>query len=178
MRAKALAFLTLSVSPAVALDDLPRGLASVVAARQAHALPTTGTIVPPYPDGLTSLGGACAGPPASAEECALVVGTLDPEGGGAPVAIYSGRPAGEDEKGRPLWTVIDVIAIPVTSDDRFVNYSTCRTDLSGLHPVAVMRSGSGQMTTESTPWITALHRNSGRFVEIVHTAVTCENLLP
>lgn len=177
MRA-ALAVMTLSASPVLALDDVPRGLASVVAARQTPALPEIGAIVPPYPDGLTSLGGACAGPPGSAEECALVVGTLDPEGGGAPVALYAGRRAGEDAEGLPLWTVTDIIALPDIPDDRFVNYSTCRMGLAGLHPVAVMRSGSGQITPESGAWTAALELDSGRFVEIAPAAATCENLLP
>lgn len=177
MRA-ALAVMTLSASPVLALDDVPRGLASVVAARQTPALPALGTIVPPYPDGLTSLGGACAGPPGSAEECAVGIGMLDPEGGGAPVALYAGRRAGEDAEGWPLWAVTDIIALPTIPNDHFVNYSTCRTDLAGLHPVTVMRSGSGEITPESGAWTAALHRDSGRFVEIAPAAVTCENLLP
>lgn len=177
MRA-ALAVMTLSASPALALDDMPRGLASVVAARQTPALPALGTIVPPYPDGLTSLGGACVGPPGSAEECAVGVGTLDPEGGGAPVALYAGRRGGEDAEGRPLWTVTDVIALPVIPDDHFLNYATCRTERAGLHPVAVMRSGSGEITPERDAWSAALDRDSGHFVDIPSPEVTCENLLP
>lgn len=177
MRA-ALAAVTLWASPALALDDVPRGLASVVAARQAPALPAIGSIVPPYPDGLTSLGGACVGPPGSATECAVGIGTLGLEGGGAPVAIYAGRQAGDDAESRPLWTVTDVIRVPTIPDDRFLNYSTCRTERAGLHPVAVMRSGSGEITPESGAWTAALDRDSGRFVEIARAAVICADLLP
>lgn len=178
MRAGALALLTLPASPVLAFDDMPRGLASVVVARQAPALPATGTIIPPYPDGLTSLGGACVGPTGSTKECAVIVATLDPEGGGAPVAIYSGRQAGGDAEGRPLWTVTDVIKLPTIFEDHFLNYSTCRTDLAGLHPVAVMRGGSAEVTPESTTWTAALELDSGRFVEIAAGAMTCERLLP
>lgn len=177
MRA-ALAVMTLSASPALAIDDVPRGLASVVAARQAPALPAIGTVVPPYPDGLTSLGGACVGPPGSTAECAVGVGMLDPEGGGPPVALYAGLRVGEDAEGQPLWTVTDIIALPTIPNDHFVNYSTCRTDLAGLHPVAVMRSGSGQITPETSSWTAALDLGSGRFVAIAPAAVTCESLLP
>jgi len=177
MRA-ALAAVILTASPALALDDVPRGLASVVAARQAPALLAIGSIVPPYPDGLTSLGGACVGPAGSVTECAVGIGTLEPAAGGAPVGIYAGRQASDDETGRPLWIVTDVIAVPTIPDDRFLNYSTCRTERAGLHPIAVMRSGSGEITPESGAWTAALDRDSGRFVEIAPAAVTCENFLP
>lgn len=178
MRAGVLVVLTLSASPVLAFDDMPRGLASAVAAGQAPALPATGTIIPPYPDGLTSLGGACVGPPGSTRECVVSIGTLDPEGGGAPIALYSGRQAGQDGEGRLFWTVTDIIGLPTIPDGHFLNYSMCRTDLAGLHPVAVMRGGSAEVTPESTTWTAALELDSGRFVEIAAAAMTCENLLP
>ena len=176
MRA-ALAAVTLTASPALALDDVPRGLASVVAMRQAPVLPVIGTIVPPYPDGLTSLGGACAGPPGSAAECAVGIGTLDPEGAARrSPSTRDGRPATTQRVGPSGRT--NVIPVPTIPDDRFLNYSTCRTKRAGLHPVAVMRSGSGEITPESGAWTAALDRDSGRFVEIAPAAVTCENFLP
>lgn len=175
MRA-ALAILTLSASPALAFDDVPRGLASAVAARQAPALPATGSIVPPYPPGLTSMGGACVGPPGSASECAVSVATLHPAGSGPPVALYAGRRAGEDAEGRPLWTVTDAIALPNIAPGNYLDYATCRTDRAGLHPLAVMRDG--EIRPEGTAWTAALDLDSGRLVGITPAAVTCETLLP
>lgn len=85
-----------------------------------------GSEVPPYPDNLKEVFGACVGgPPSTPDICDYSIGALEgPKG--APLYLYAGKFLRHDDKGTPYWLLADVVPYPKFRKGYRLVVSTCR----------------------------------------------------
>jgi hypothetical protein len=85
-----------------------------------------GSEIPPYPDNLKEVLGACVGgPPSTPDICDYSIGVLEgPKG--TLLYLYAGKFLRHGDKGIPYWLITDVMPYPKFPKGYRVVVSTCR----------------------------------------------------
>ncbi len=85
-----------------------------------------GSEVPPYPDNLKEIVGACVGgPPRTPDICDYSIGVYG-DSKETPLYLYAGKFLRYDDKGNPYWLIIDAVPYPKVPKGYQVSMSTCR----------------------------------------------------
>ena len=158
-----------------ALTLAPRLAALLALASCAHIEPSpdlVGSIVPPYPAGLSEREGACIGKGDALHVCEYSIGVLS-DASGKPQWILAKHFERYDERGVAYAGVTDVLAYPRTSKNRQLLLWTClfknEVDASVLavvtKPAAQAKSASG--------WAYRVDFATGKFVKLNPSDVAC-----
>lgn len=167
----------------------PALLLSLALPQIAVAVELVGKTMPPYPDGLREVGGACLSDSTDAGHvCDYSIGLLadasadrdddpDADPDAEPVMRYvtAGRLAGRDGP-LALWKVTDAQAYPKVAKGFFWQAGTCRVDKVGdAKVIAVVRQGLEQEYLGDVAWARRLDLKSGKFTAVDPARVDCIN---
>lgn len=159
----------------------PALLLSLALPQTAGAVELVGETMPPYPEGLREVGGACL--PDSTDTghvCDYSIGLLadaSEDSDAEPVMRYvtAGRLAGRDGP-LALWTITDAQAYPKVAKGFFWQAGTCRVDkVEDAKVIAVLRQGLEQEYLADVAWARRLDLKSGKFAVIDPARVDCIN---
>ena len=142
-----------------------------------YRLPPAGSLVPPYPDGLTSYSGTCVTDPHSGDICGRGVGTIDVVSG-QPVAFYAGELAARNASGEAIWRITDIAKAPTIPKGYVADTGLCLAQPDSRRVVAVLRWDSGSVAPADVIWGMVLDPATGRFEDIAVRHITCEGLVP
>lgn len=134
-----------------------------------------GMEVPPYPDNLEEIAGACVGgPPRTADICDYSIGILgDPEG--TPLYLYAGKFLRRGDKGHPYWRIIDAIPYPKFPKGYDFTMSGCRQNgVEDSMIVAVVKITDEEWHTEVREAY-RLDIGQQKFVTVEPKGVECLN---
>ncbi|WP_404403567.1 hypothetical protein [Pelagibacterium halotolerans] len=135
-----------------------------------------GTIMPPYPEGLTSGMGACVPDLAGTDVCAFSISTLNDSEGDV-VAVVASRLSHRDPDGAPFWETIDVQKPPLLEDGQTWAMEFCYFDGapdSGTIGVVTYRDAGGWIETGQTVWAIRLDVQANSLVTVSPERVACE----
>ena len=163
----------------------PALLLSLALAQIAGAVELVGKTMPPYPEGLREVGGAClSDSTVTGHVCDYSIGLLadasaDPhaEPDAEPLIRYvtAGRLAGRDGP-LALWKITDAQAYPKVAKGFFWQAGTCRVDKVGdAKVIAVVRQGLEQEYLADVAWARRLDLKSGKFAVVDPARVDCIN---
>lgn len=163
----------------------PALLLSLALPRTAGAVELVGITMPPYPEGLREVGGACLSDSTdSSHVCDYSIGLLadanaEPDAGpdAEPLLRYvtAGRLAGRDGPSA-LWKITDAQAYPKVAKGFFWQAGTCRVDkVDDPKVIAVVRQGLEQEYLRDVAWARRLDLRSGKFVAVDPARVDCIN---
>ena len=159
----------------------PALLLSLALPQTAGAVELVGITMPPYPEGLREVGGACLSDSTDpGHVCDHSIGLLadaNAELDVEPVMRYvtAGRLAGRDGP-LALWKVTDAQAYPKVAKGFFWQAGTCRVDkIDDPKVIAVVRQGLEQEYLSDVAWARRLDLESGKFVAIDPARVDCLN---
>ncbi|MEO8365644.1 MAG: hypothetical protein ABI538_05490 [Pseudoxanthomonas sp.] len=144
-----------------------------------------GKTMPPYPEGLREIGGACLSDSTGPEHvCDYSIGLLadastnsDTASDAEPVMRYvtAGRMAGRDGT-LALWKVTDAQVYPKVAKGFFWQSGTCRVGkVADAKVVAIVRQGPEQQYLTDVAWARRLDLESGKFIEVDPARVDCVN---
>ena len=157
----------------------PALLLSLALPQTAGAVELIGKTMPPYPEGLREVGGACLSDSTeSGHVCDYSIGLLadahaEPDAEPLLRYVIAGRLAGR-EGALALWKVIDAQAYPRVAKGFFWQAGTCRVDKVGDDKViAVVRQGLEQEYLGDVAWARRLDLKSGKFVAVDPARVDC-----
>ncbi|NTV94482.1 MAG: hypothetical protein HGA75_03595 [Thiobacillus sp.] len=107
-----------------------------------------GTVVPPYPHGVESKGGACISDPAAPERsCAFGIELMRENGS---LYLYLQKTAPQVEPNKPRWLILDRMPYPRTKPGEDVIFAMCELDgKPDQSLIAVVRR-------DDTEWHTAI----------------------
>ena len=162
--------------PAAPVPALPATAPSVSAASTAAAL--IGTIVPPYPEGLSEIGGSCVpGGEGLARACEFslaMVGT--PASGSAAMVRYVIASRNTDTaRDKPTWQVLDAIDAPALQIGYDLQLGACSLDgqdSPGL--IAAVRHGQDERSSDIR-WVRRFDTATGKLTDVETARVTCLN---
>lgn len=159
----------------------PALLLSLALPQTAGAVELVGITMPPYPEGLREVGGACLSDSTDpGHVCDYSIGLLadaNAELDAEPVMRYvtAGRLAGRDGPSA-LWKVTDAQPYPRVAKGFFWQAGTCRVDkIDDPKVIAVVRQGLEQEYLDDVAWARRLDLESGRFMAIDPARVDCIN---
>lgn len=138
-----------------------------------------GLIVPPYPDGLTEIGGGCVpGGEGYEHVCDFGIAMLGSGAGDGrsamaryAIASRKAEPAGKD----PRWEVLDAVDAPALQPGYDLQMGGCKLDgkdTAGLF--AAVRYGEGEQGTDIR-WVRHFDTAAGKLVDVEIARVTCAN---
>ncbi len=143
---------------------------SLIWCARAEALPTVaGSIVPPYPQGLSENFGGCVG---GSHACEYSVGTLS-DASGKPLLLRAGRYQGLDESGRARWLITDVLTYPRTSERRVLIASTCIFKGEFDSSVLAVVEDPAEQAKAPSDWAYKVDLTTGKFVKLNPADVAC-----
>ena len=145
---------------------------AVLASLSACSTNLIGTQFPPYPDGMTSKNGSCAGP-SSDELCAFSIDVLY-SGENRPIGILAAKRI-QKNKESAIWRVTDQIPSPELHDGQLLATYDCRLDgnrVWGLIAV-VDSSHSEQGYSPALDWAYILDHSVGRLNQVSAKGVAC-----
>lgn len=163
----------------------PALLLSVALPQMAGAVELVGKTVPPYPEGLREVGGACLSDSSDpGRVCAYSIGVLadaDVDPGPGPDAepsmryVTAGRLAGRDGPSA-LWKITDAQDYPRVAEGFFWQAGTCRVDrIEDANVIAVVRQDLEQAYLTDVAWARRLDQKSGKFAVLDPARVDCVN---
>ena len=163
----------------------PALLLSLALPQTAAAVELVGKTMPPYPDGLREVGGAClSGSADPGHVCDYSIGLLadasadrddDPDAEPLMRYVTAGRLAGRDGA-TALWKITDAQAYPKVAKGFFWQAGTCRVDKVGdARVIAVVRQGLEQEYLSDVAWARRLDLKSGKFEAVDPARVDCIN---
>lgn len=159
----------------------PALLLSLALPQTVVAVELVGKTMPPYPDGLREVGGACLSDSTDAGHvCDYSIGLLadanaDPDAEPLMRYVIAGRMAGRDGP-LALWKVTDAQAYPDVAKGFSWQAGTCRLDkVDDPRLIAVVRQGLEQEYLRDVAWARRLDLESGKFVAIDPARVDCIN---
>jgi len=138
-----------------------------------------GQIVPPYPDGLTEIGGACVpGGEGYEHVCDFGIAMVGSGAGGgqsamARYAVASRKVASTGAD--PRWEVLDAVDAPALQPGYDLQMGGCKLDgkdAAGLF--AAVRYGEGDQGTDIR-WVRHFDTAAGKLVDVEIARVTCAN---
>ncbi len=134
-----------------------------------------GSEVPPYPDNLKEIGGACiGGPPRTPDVCDYSIGILG-DSEEAPVYVYGGKFLRRDDEGHPFWRVIDAMPYPKLPRGHEFAMSTCRENgVDDATIVAVVKITEEEWHTHVLQAF-RLDLKQEKFVPLNPKAIECVN---
>lgn len=163
------------------MGNWPALLLSSVLPLAAGVVELLGKTMPPYPDGLREVGGACLSDSTdSGHVCDYSIGLLadvDADPDAEPVMRYviAGRLVGRDG-GSALWKVTDAQAYPKAAKGFFWQAGTCRVDkVEDPNLIAVVQQGQEQEYLTEVIWARRLELKNGQFAVIDPARVDCIN---
>lgn len=137
-----------------------------------------GRTLPPYPQGLDELQGACvAGGEQPERICDYGLAVLGREASdGTAVGVYLIASANtQPDAKQPLWRVTDAIDAPAAQTGQELQLGGCRLDGRLRNEiVALVRHGDAEYSTDVT-WAKRLEIASGKFVDLELAQVDCIN---
>ena len=147
----------------------------------AGAVDLVGKTMPPYPEGLRDVGGACLSDSTDpAHVCDYSIGLLadagtDPEADAVLRYVVAGRMAGRDGP-LALWKITDALAYPRVAKGFFWQAGSCRVDkVEDAQLVAVVRQDGSQEYLTDVAWARRLDLKSGKFSVVDPARVDCVN---
>jgi hypothetical protein len=156
-------------------------LLSLALPQAVGAVELVGKTMPPYPEGLREVGGACLSDSTdTGHVCDYSIGLLadaSEDSDAEPVMRYvtAGRLAGRDGP-LALWTITDAQAYPKVAKGFFWQAGTCRVDkVDDPRVIAVVRQGQEQEYLTDVAWARRLDLKSGKFTTIAPVRVDCIN---
>jgi hypothetical protein len=145
----------------------------VALAMPLHAQGLVGSIVPPYPAGLSEQEGSCIGDKPD-QPCEWGIGVLA-NAAGKKVQIVASSDAKRPEEKNARWRVTDAIPYPPVGKGLELAVATCRS--SGAEDssiLAVVRSSKKEWL-QAAGWAYRLDRASGKFVKLSPQGIDCIN---
>ncbi|WP_198669665.1 hypothetical protein [Pelagibacterium sediminicola] len=132
----------------------------------------TGTLVPPYPDGMSSQMGACIA--ADDDVCAYSIAALSgPDG--AVVAIFAQKLVGFSDDG-PVWEVLDTLDAPEQAEGQIWAFEECHLD-GAIDPAVIglvtARDMGGWLETKDTIWAVRLETDRSELVALDPADIRC-----
>ena len=159
----------------------PALLLSLALPQTAGTVELVGKTMPPYPEGLREVGGAClSGSTGTGHVCDYSIGLLadaseDPDAEPLMRYVTAGRLVGRDGP-LALWKVTDAQAYPKVAKGFFWQAGTCRVDrIDDPRVIAVLRQGLEQEYLSDVAWARRLDLKSGKFAVIDPARVDCIN---
>jgi hypothetical protein len=163
----------------------PALLLSLALPQTAGAVELIGKTMPPYPEGLREVGGACLSDSTdTGHVCDYSIGLLadagadpddDPDAEPLMRYVTAGRLIGRDGP-LALWKVTDAQAYPKVVKGFFWQAGTCRVDkVDDPKVIAVVRQGLEQEYLADVAWARRLDLKSGKFAAVDPTRVDCIN---
>lgn len=159
----------------------PALLLSLALPQIAGAVELVGKIMPPYPEGLREVGGACLSDSTDAAHvCDYSIGLLadaSEDADAEPLMRYvtAGRLVGR-EGPMALWKITDAQAYPGAAKGFFWQAGTCRVDrIDDPKVIAVVRQGPVQEYLTDIAWARRLDLKSGKFETVDPARVDCIN---
>jgi hypothetical protein len=147
--------------------------ASVVAlAMPLHAQGLVGSIVPPYPAGLSEQEGSCVGDKPG-QPCEWGIGILA-NAAGKKVQIYAGSDATDGRKDA-RWRVTDVLPYPTLGKGLDLAVAVCRSGGAEDSAILAVVRNAKREFLQATGWVYRLDRTSGKFVKLSPTGIDCIN---
>ncbi|MFZ5638454.1 MAG: hypothetical protein ACOY82_17895 [Pseudomonadota bacterium] len=165
-------------APAAPAPAAPAASPSASGASGAAAL--IGTRVPPYPDGLSEIGGSCVpGGEGIARVCEFglaMVGTGTSASGGAAMVRYVIASKNTDPAAdKPTWQVLDAIDAPALQIGYDLQLGACSIDGQdnpGL--IAAVRHGQDERSADIT-WARRFDTATGKLADVETARVSCLN---
>lgn len=159
----------------------PALLLSLALPQAAGAVELVGKTMPPYPEGLSEVGGVClSDSTGTGHVCDYSISLLadaspDPDAGPLMRYVTAGRLAGRDGS-LALWTITDAQAYPKVTKGFFWQAGTCRVDkVDDPKVIAVVRQGLEQEYLADVAWARRLDLKSGKFTALDPARVDCVN---
>jgi hypothetical protein len=159
----------------------PALLLTLALPQTAGAVGLVGKTMPPYPEGLREVGGACLSDSTGTDHvCDYSIGLLadasaDPDAEPLMRYVTAGRLVGRDGP-LALWKVTDAQAYPKVAKGFFWQAGTCRVDkIDDAKVIAVLRQGLEQEYLSDVAWARRLDLKSGKFVAVDPARVDCIN---
>ncbi len=159
----------------------PTLLLSLALPQIAIAVELVGKTMPPYPEGLREVGGACLSDSTdTGHVCDYSIGLLadangDPDAEPVMRYVTAGHLAGRDGP-LALWKITDAHAYPKVAKGFFWQAGTCRVDKADDPKViAVVRQGLEQEYLTDVAWARRLDLKRGKFAVIDPARVDCIN---
>ncbi len=159
----------------------PALLLSLALPQIASAVELVGKTMPPYPEGLREVGGACLSDSIDADHvCDYSIGLLadasaDPDAEPVMRYVTAGRLAGRDGP-LALWKITDAQAYPKVAKGFSWQAGTCRVDKVGdARVIAVVRQGLEPEYLTDVAWARRLDLKSGKFAVVDPARVDCIN---
>ncbi len=159
----------------------PALLLSLALPQIAIAVELVGKTMPPYPDGLREVGGACLSDSSEpGHVCDYSIGLLadasaDPDAEPVMRYVSAGHLVGRDGA-MALWKITDAQAYPRVAREFFWQAGTCRVDkVDDPKVIAVVRQGPQQEFLTDVAWARRLDLGSGKFEAIDPARVDCLN---
>ncbi len=157
----------------------PALLLSLALPQLAVAVELVGKTMPPYPEGLSEVGGSCLSVSKDpARVCDYSIGLLaDADADADPVMrhVIAGRMAGRDGQ-RALWKVTDALDYPKVAKGFHWQVGSCRLDkVDDAAIIAVVRHDSGREYLTDVAWARRLDLKTGKFAPLDPARVDCVN---
>ena len=159
----------------------PTLLLSLALPQIAVAVELVGKTMPPYPEGLREVGGACLSDSTEpGHVCDYAIGLLadtsaDPDAEPVMRYVTAGSLAGRDGA-TALWKITDAQAYPKVAKGFFWQAGTCRVDKVGdARVIAIVRQGLQQEYLGDVAWAWRLDLESGKFTVVDPVRVDCIN---
>ena len=154
------------------LQTLPSILLVVLCASCSTPTPSLiDSIVPPYPNDLTSMSGSCSGP--SLEEiCDFSVSVLHTSRGEPISVLAMKRVAHINDEAR--WRVTDQIPFPALAENQFLATYDCRSGANriwGLTAVVTYSRSDGY--SPAVKWAYLLNHTTGKFLKYSPQGIAC-----
>ena len=148
--------------------------ASVVAlAMPLHAQGLVGSIVPPYPAGLSEQEGSCIGDKPD-QPCEWGIGVLA-NAAGKKVQIYAASDAKPPEERNARWRVTDVLPYPTLGKGLDLAVAVCRSGGAEDSAILAVVRNAKREFLQATGWVYRLDRTSGKFVKLSPNGIDCIN---
>jgi hypothetical protein len=142
----------------------------------AHATDFIGSIIPPYPEGLTHKQGACIASPAHGFNniCDYSIGILEDHEGKLKT-IFGARMTGRDASKKAFWNITDTLPYPTLQAGYFLAIANCQDDGKDDQTIIAAVRATDTEWLKDILWAKRYDLKTGKFVDHASTRVQCAN---